>query len=99
MKERDWKHQVRFFNLCTEYLPHLKAAGHTFNVMHVDDHELQGFDRARGYHSELVQQLKRPATLSLQLLNLADFVPAKRIKFSALEQLVLWNPSSRSLEW
>jgi hypothetical protein len=100
MREYDWKHQVRFFNLCTEYLPHLKAAGHTFDVMYVDDREIQGLMRARGYHSELVQQLKRPATLSLQLLNLAnDVLPAKRIKFSGLEELALWNPSSRSLDW
>jgi hypothetical protein len=100
MKEDDWKHQVRFFNLCTEYLPHLKAAGHNFNIMQVDDREFQGFNRARGYHSELVQQLKRPATLGLQLLNLADDVlPEKRIKFSGLEELALWNPTSRSLDW
>jgi hypothetical protein len=100
MEECDWKHQVRFFNLCTEHLPHLKAAGRSFNVMHVAASEFRGFDCARGYHSELVKQLKRPATLSLQLLNLADDVlPEKRIKFSGLEELVLWSPSSRMLDW
>jgi hypothetical protein len=100
MKESDWEHQVRFFNLCTDYLPHLRMAGHSFDVMGIHDLYLDGYERARGYHNELVQQMKRPATLSLQLLNLADDVlPAKRIKFSHLEELVLWSPSSRVLDW
>jgi hypothetical protein len=100
MKESDWEHQVRFFNLCTEYLPHLRVAGQSFDVMGMDNLLLDGYQHARGYHNKLVQQLKRPATLSLQLLNLADDVlPAKMIKFSHLEELVLWNPSSRVLDW
>jgi hypothetical protein len=100
MKECDWNHEFRFFNLCTKYLPHLRVAVHSFDVMGMDDLLLDGYKRARGYHNELMQQLKRPATLSLQLLDLADdFLPAKRIKFSSLEELVLWNPSSRVLDW
>jgi hypothetical protein len=100
MEECDWKHEVRFFNLCTEYLPQLRVAGQRFDVMDMDDLLLDGYPRARGYHNELVQQLKRPASLSLELLDLADDVlPAKRIKFSQIKELVLWNPSSRVLDW
>jgi hypothetical protein len=98
MEERDWKHEARFFTLCIEYLPHLRAAGHSIDIM--DAIECQSHGLKRGYHSHLLNQLKQPATLSLQLLDLADDVlPAKKIKFAGLEELVLWNPSRRSLDW
>jgi hypothetical protein len=97
---QDWKHEVRFFNLCTEYLPHLRVAGRSFDIMDLNDLYTDGSTRARGYHSKLVKQLKRPATLSLQLLNLSDGVlPNKMVKLSSLEELYLWNPSSSVLDW
>jgi hypothetical protein len=100
MKECDWKHDVRFFNLCTEYLPHLRVAGHSFDVMRMDVLHMHHYKIARGYHNELVKQLNQPITLSLQLLNLADDVlPNNRTQFSHLEELILWNPSSCLLEW
>jgi len=100
MKECDWKHEVRFFTLCTEYLPHLRVAGQCFDVMGMDDLNAHRYKIARGYHNELVKQLNQPTTLSLQLLNLwADVLPKKRTKFSNLEELILWDPTSRLLEW
>jgi hypothetical protein len=100
MPASNWKHELRFLVFCTEYLPHLRVAGHSFDVMDVDDLEINGCRRARGYHSKLMQRLKKPTTLSLQLLNLADdVVPANGIKFSVLEKLALWKPSNRLLDW
>jgi hypothetical protein len=101
MPARDWKHELRFLVFCTKYLPHLRVAGRSFEVMNVQDcPEFHSFECARGYHNKLVQQLKRSTTLSLQMLNLADDVlPREKIKFSGLEELILGKPSSRSLDW
>jgi hypothetical protein len=100
MKDCDWEHEVRFFKLCTEYMPHLRVAGHSFDVMSMDDLHMHRYKSARGYHCELVQQLNQPTTLSLQLLNLwSDVLPKNITEFSNLEELVMWNPSSRLLEW
>jgi hypothetical protein len=68
MPRNDWLHEIRYLRLCTKYLPHLKVAGRHFDVMNVDDQKLNCLKFARGYHSDLVQ-LKRPPTLSLELLN------------------------------
>jgi hypothetical protein len=94
----DWTYEVRFFALCTKYLPHLRAASHSIDLM--DGLQCRANGLKRGYHSHLFKQLIPLATLNLQLLDLADDVlPAKRIKFSGLEELVFWNPSFRSLDW
>jgi hypothetical protein len=101
MPERDWKHELRFLVFCTKYLPQLRVAGRSCEVMSVQDHpEFQGFECAQVYHNELVRQLKRPTTLSLQILHLSNGVlPNKMVKFSGLEELILGQASRRLLNW
>jgi hypothetical protein len=97
---RNWRRELRFLRLCTEYLPQLRVAGRSFDVMDADAAWYTcGTDRARGYHNELLQHLQQPTALSTQLfLNLADdFLPPATVKYPKVEELLLWEPSERLL--
>jgi hypothetical protein len=98
MPESDWENESKFLDLCPPFLPQLKVAGRHMNLLKVADMYMDGFQYARGYHSEMVQQLQQLTELSLKLLNLNDdVVPSENVKFPELEELLLWNPSSHAL--
>jgi hypothetical protein len=95
MQAEDWSHELRYLRLCTEYLPHLRVAGRSFDVMDADHWELSECDR--GYHNELLQHLQLPTTPSIHFFfNLADdALPQISVKYPKVEELLLWEPSER----
>jgi hypothetical protein len=96
---QNWRREFRYLRFCTEYLPQLRVAGRSFDVMDADDWHTCGADRVRGYHNELLQHLQQPKAQSLQLfLNLAeDFLTKPTVTYPKVEELLLWEPSERML--